>query len=214
MPNSSAAPQDACTSIELRRYRLRPGRRAALAELFLRELVQPQEQAGMRVIGPYRDLDAPDDFVWLRGFAGLEQRAAALAGFYGGPVWGRHADAANATMLNSDNVLLLRPAGGGAFDAETARAACGLLEVTTCSLPPGAEAGFHDFFAQQVRPALEDAGARVLQPLVTEQAPNGFPRLPVRAGETALVWLAAYATAADWALAQDRLAASAAWSSA
>ena len=36
--------------------------------------------------------------------------AKALTDFYSGPVWKAHRQAANATMIDSDNVLLLRPA--------------------------------------------------------------------------------------------------------
>jgi hypothetical protein len=46
--------------IELRRYALHPGERETLIELFDRELVEPQEAAGMRVLGQFRDLDHPD----------------------------------------------------------------------------------------------------------------------------------------------------------
>jgi hypothetical protein len=59
----------------------------------------------MHVIGHFRDLDAPDRYVWLRGFRRWQARREALAGFYFGPVWQRHRDAANATMVDSDNVL-------------------------------------------------------------------------------------------------------------
>jgi hypothetical protein len=39
----------------------------------------------------------------------MERRREALAAFYGGPVWKAHAAAANATMIDVNDVLLLRP---------------------------------------------------------------------------------------------------------
>src|SRR6476646_3740343 len=105
---SAAAP--ACQVLELRQYTLRPGQRDVLIDLIEREFVESQEALGMTLFGQFRDLDDPDRFVWLRGFADMPARATALAGFYDGPVWRAHRDAANATMLDSDNVLLLRPA--------------------------------------------------------------------------------------------------------
>src|SRR5262249_48599854 len=99
--------------VELRQYTLRPGQRDVLIELFDREFVESQEAAGMAVVGQFRDLDDPDRFVWIRGFESMPSRAEALAAFYGGPVWRQHAAAANATMIDSDNVLLLRPATPG-----------------------------------------------------------------------------------------------------
>src|ERR1700734_1087769 len=94
-----------CPIVELRQYTLHPGKRNVLIDLFEREFVETQEAAGMTLIGQFRDLDDPDRFVWLRGFADMSSRAQALAAFYGGPAWQAHRDAANATMIDSDNVL-------------------------------------------------------------------------------------------------------------
>ena len=68
----------------------------------------------MTIIGQFRDLDRPDMFVWLRGFDGMDARKSALTAFYDGPVWAAWRDAANATMIDSDDVLLLKPAWPGA----------------------------------------------------------------------------------------------------
>ena len=94
--------------LELRQYTLQPGRRDELIALFEHEFIEPQEQAGARLLGTFRDLDDADRFVWLRGFADMSARADALGTFYGGPIWKQHRDAANATIVDSDNVLLLR----------------------------------------------------------------------------------------------------------
>ncbi len=65
----------------------------------------------MLPVGHYRNLDDPQDFVWFREFANMQQRRTALEAFYlQSPEWLQHRDAANATMIDSDNVLLLRPA--------------------------------------------------------------------------------------------------------
>jgi hypothetical protein len=95
--------------VELRQYTLLPGRRDELVEVFDRELVETQESCGMRVLGQFRDEDRPDRFVWLRWFPDLEARRAALTAFYGGPVWREHGPAANVTMVDWDDVLLLEP---------------------------------------------------------------------------------------------------------
>jgi hypothetical protein len=87
--------------VELRRYVLHPGARDTLIALFERELVETQEATGMTLLAHFRDLDHPDVFTWLRGFPSMPARAASLAAFYDGPVWARHRDAANATMISS-----------------------------------------------------------------------------------------------------------------
>src|SRR5438477_10931418 len=99
-----------CPIVELRQYTLRPGMRDILIELFDREFVETQEAVGMCIIGQFRDLGNPDQFIWLRGFPDMARRARALQAFYSGPVWKAHREAANATMIDTDNVLLLRPA--------------------------------------------------------------------------------------------------------
>ena len=108
--------------IELRQYQMHPGQRDVLIELFEREFIEPQQALGIDVVGIFRDLDDPDRYVWLRGFADMASRPAALAGFYDGPVWQRHRTAANATMIASDNVLLLRPT-----DAQARAGSAGLV---------------------------------------------------------------------------------------
>src|SRR5690349_18097418 len=100
--------------LELRQYTLREGQRDVLIELFEREFVESQEAVGMVLVGTFRDRDRPDRFVWIRAFPDMPSRAASLQAFYGGSVWAAHREAANATMIDSDNVLLLRPAEAGA----------------------------------------------------------------------------------------------------
>ena len=102
--------QTCCPIVELRQYTLHPGKRHVLIDLFDREFIEPQEALGMKIIGQFRDVDDRNRFVWLRGFRDMASRAQALQDFYGGPVWKTHREAANATMVDSDNVLLLRPA--------------------------------------------------------------------------------------------------------
>jgi quinol monooxygenase YgiN len=188
--------------IELRRYALHPGERETLIELFDRELVETQEAVGIRVLGQFRDLDDPNSFVWLRGFKDMTARHDALAAFYGGPVWREHRDAANATMIDSDNVLLLRPAmpaSGLALDprrrpppgAKTAPP--GMIAATICSLRPSMVAAFPMLFERELEPTLREAGADVVAAFSTEPSPNNFPALPVREGEEVFVWLSRFA---------------------
>jgi len=107
--NKPIPPDTPTRVVELRRYTLHPGRRDDLIELFEREFVETQEAVGLQVLATFIDPARPDTFVWLRGFAGMAERLQGLQAFYGGPVWQRHRDAANATMIDSDDVLLLRP---------------------------------------------------------------------------------------------------------
>jgi len=121
---SPASTPTCCPVVELRQYTLVPGERETLIALFEREFIEIQEATGMTVIGQFRDVSNPDRFVWLRGFSDMEARAVQLGEFYGGPVWKAQRDAANATMIDSDNVLLLRPTSPtSGFHLEQARRA-------------------------------------------------------------------------------------------
>jgi hypothetical protein len=110
---TSVGGERCCPVIELRQYTLRPGRREVLIDLFDREFVETQEASGMTIVAQFRDIDRPDVFTWIRGFPDMPSRAKALESFYFGPVWARHREAANATMISSDNVRLMHPARSG-----------------------------------------------------------------------------------------------------
>ena len=191
-----------CAIVELRQYTLHPGRFDAFTQLFEGEFLDPLEAAGMTVIGQFRDLDDPNRFVWLRGFRDMPSRAQSLEAFYGGPVWKARRDAANANFTDTDNVLLLRPAGANAGidladvrrDAVGARVGedHGLVVITVYSLDGAAANAFPDFFEKHLRPALARGGVPVAAAFETETSPNNFPRLPVREGERVFVWLARF----------------------
>ncbi len=191
----------ASSIVELRRYTLHPGQRDTLIELFDREFVEPQEAVGLRVIGQFRDLDDPNRFVWLRGFADMAGRAAGLEAFYGGPVWRAHRNAANATMLDSDDVFLLRPAWPGAgIDSDLPKRAApgstalpaGLLDASVFPLRAPASRELLTLCREVFSPLLRQHGARRVGWYVPEDSPNNFPRLPVREGEPVLVGLALF----------------------
>ena len=217
--SGEALAQDPCCPVvELRQYTLHPGRRDTMIELFDREFLESQEATGMRVIAQYRDIDRPDMFVWMRGFADMPARAAALGEFYGGPVWKAHKAAANGTMIDSDNVLLLRPArpGSGFQVGERAPAGsttipAGLVVGTVYTLREPAAKGFAELFERRLAPRLVASGARPLAILETEPAPNTFPALPVRLGETVFVWFARFVNPAAYERHVAALAADSVW---
>jgi hypothetical protein len=185
--------------IELRQYTLRPGRRDELIELFDREFVETQEETGMVVLGQFRDLDDPNRFVWLRGFPDMAVRHRALTAFYGGPVWAEHGPQANDTMVDSDNVLLLRPLSDGSGFAvcppERPRAGAPapdrFVSATVWSFPPGRSDGIA-LIRDGLLPVLHKTGPAPLAVLTTETAHNTFARLPVRTGENVAAVFTSY----------------------
>ena len=169
--------------VELRRYRLHPGRRDELIELFEDKLIEPQEAMGARVLGTFRLEADPDCFVWLRGFTHMQARRAALEGFYGGAAWGSSRDAANATMIDSDDVHLLRavtPEGGLPAGARLPRRGerSGAIRYTLLL----SELRYPEWVGQYhlwLRLFLRKADADPVASFATLPAENNYPRLPV-----------------------------------
>lgn len=215
----SASPA-CCPVVELRQYTLKPGRRDDLIALFERYFLEGQEQYRMQILGQFRRSADPDQFVWLRGFSDMETRRQALQEFYRGPIWQEHHAAANATMLDSDNVLLLKPARAlsglrcaslhrPALDAP--EEAGGIVIATVYAFDTSVESRFVEFFEERIAPALRVAGAELLGYYVTEPAENTFPQLPVREGEQVFVWFASFADERAYAAYQTALAENLMW---
>jgi NIPSNAP len=188
-----------CSVVELRQYTLHDGARERLVELFENEFIESQEVLGIRVIGPFRDLEDPNRFVWLRGFPDMSERGRMLLAFYEGPVWRTHRDAANATMIDSDNVLLLRPTHGlSTNSAVTNGLSTGPLHrdaIVVANIhyvDSFALESFVRFFEKTMKPVLTKTGAQVIAAFETETGKNTFSKLPVREGETVLIWFAAF----------------------
>ncbi|GHO47963.1 NIPSNAP family containing protein [Ktedonospora formicarum] len=161
----------------------------------------------MRVIGQFRKRTDPDQFVWFRSFADMEARRQALEGFYYGPIWKAHRNEANDTMIDSDNVLLLKPARAGSgfqLDSQSRpnlsgpEVPGGICMVTMYTLKTSADEQFITFFEQSIIPALREAGSTIQGYFVTEDAANTFPALPVREGEHIFVWVASFASYDDY----------------
>ncbi len=181
------------TIVELRQYTLVPGGRDTLVALFDTHFVESQEAEGMRIVGQFRDLERPDRFVWVRAFPSMTARLAALTSFYGGPVWKEHRDAANATMVDVDDVLLMREiqpfTDPAPRDAEIPAG-----RVVVAGLCPLVRTDYAGHFDRAVRPRL---GVTVLGTAQTIHEPNTFPALPVREREDVFVWFARLDSAGD-----------------
>jgi len=213
-----------CPVVELRHYTLKPHRCDELIALFEEQFVEGQEQYALRVIGQFRQRGHPDAFIWLRGFADMERRRHALEGFYYGPIWREHRTAANDTMLDSDNVLLLKPApttagfqlhleDRPAMDAPE-EATGGLIIATIYSFAAPVDNPFIAFFISDVTPVLRASGATLLAQFVTEPSENTFPALPVREGEHVFIWFASFADEAGYMSYQTTLAQNQLWNTA
>ncbi len=209
-----------CPVLELRQYTLHTGKRDVLIDLFEREFVESQEALGINIVGQFRDASNPDRFVWMRGFRDMPARGVALNSFYSGPVWQTHRNAANATMIDASNVLLLRPISphAGFAKGSATRAAVGTLALpasrvmaTIYTLNAPVDANFIRFFESQVKPLLIAMGAAPIAVFQTETAENNFPRLSIRTGEHVLIWFSQFVNAEQVRAHEVRIGKSAVW---
>ncbi len=178
---------------ELRQYTLFGGKRDTLISLFEANFIESQEVVGAHIIGTFRDLDDPDRFVWIRGFRDMAARKQALEAFYlASPAWIAHKKEANATMVDSDNVLLLNaPLSPPQFDASipNSSASDAVYGVTIYYLDQVNIPQFTDFFNRVILPHLNASGAQPIAILATNEVPNNFPRLPVREHDRVFLWM-------------------------
>jgi hypothetical protein len=179
------------TVVELRQYTLRKGQRDTLINLFEERFLEPQNALGVHVLGTFRDLDDPDRFVWIRGFRDMATRQQSLERFYGGPIWHANREAAIATMLDSDNVLLLRPASEdyGFQGVTVAHDPSHIIGARIYYLDTTDPEQFTAFFARSLMPRLIEMGVHPIARLITHGAANNF-RLPVREHDRVYVWFA------------------------
>ena len=182
--------------VELRRYAIRAGERERFARCFDGYFPEAFQQLGAIAFGQFLERKNDTWFTWLRGFPSLDARAEMNAEFYDGALWKEHAARMNDRMIDSDNVLLLRPlrAGRGlpvlpAVDlgAEAAGAAgvvvLQILRVKATDVDALARQAEEEFATYRA------AGAREAAVLVTLDVPNNFPRLPIRTDGPYLVWV-------------------------
>lgn len=182
--------------IEFRRYTIRDGEREHFAQYFESYFPEAFQQLGAIAVGQFQERGNDSRFTWLRAFHNMDDRAKVNALFYYGPLWKEHAATLNSLMTDSDNVLLLRP-------LSRERGITVLPAVDPVKEEKGAQgiaiaqifavkAGNVDAFAQQAESTFgryREAGAREAAVLVTLDAPNNFPQLPVRTDGPYLVWL-------------------------
>ena len=102
--------------VEVRSYRIKPGRRAEFIKFFEERSVPALRSHGMKVLGPLLDLENPNKFVWLRSFPSLEARERMKDAFYEGDLWKNELEAIAMPRLESYDVILCETSSGYVCD--------------------------------------------------------------------------------------------------
>ena len=103
--------------VEVRSYRIKPGRRAEFIQFFETRAVPALRSHGMKVLGPLLDLENPNKFAWLRSFPSLEDRERMRTAFYEGELWKNELESIAMPMLESYDVILCETSPGCVFDS-------------------------------------------------------------------------------------------------
>ena len=103
--------------VEVRTYKIKPGRRDDFIRFFESRSIPALQSHGMKVLGPFIDLESDDKFVFLRGFPSLEARDAMKNAFYEGPLWKNELESIAMPMIESYEVVLTETTPGGAVDS-------------------------------------------------------------------------------------------------
>ncbi len=182
--------------VELRRYTIKPEERQNFALYFESYFPEAFEQLGAIVFGQFLSRDDDSLFIWLRGFRDMYARATVNGAFYYGPLWREHSGRMNRHLIDSDNVLLLRPLSPErsipVFPAvdpvEEPDGADGIVIAQIFAITPNeletAAKQAENIFARYRAAGMHEAGV-----LVTLDTPNNFPQHPIRTDGPFLVWL-------------------------
>ena len=182
--------------IEFRRYTIKEGERKHFAQYFESFFPEAFQQLGAIAVGSFFERKNQAMFTWVRGFHTIEDRAVVNSAFYYGPVWKEHKKTLNNLMIDSDNVMLLKPLSPDrgvlvlpAVDpVSEASGAHGVVIAVICAV----KANSVEDFAKQAEPTFAGyraAGAHEAGVLVTLDVVNNFPQLPVRTDGPYLVWM-------------------------
>jgi len=98
--------------VEVRRYRIKPGKRDEFIKFFETRSIPALRDYGMKVLGPLVDVENPNAFVFLRAFPSLEARDTMKDAFYGSDLWKNDMESIAMPMIDSYDVVLTETTSG------------------------------------------------------------------------------------------------------
>ena len=93
--------------VEMRTYRIKPGRRAEFLEIFQSKSMPAHDAIGMKILGPFPSIEDPDVFFFMRGFPDLASREPMKTQFYDGPLWKNELESVLMPMIDRYDVVLI-----------------------------------------------------------------------------------------------------------
>ena len=93
--------------IEMRTYKIKPGKRAEFLEIFRTKSIPAHTEIGMKILGPFLSIEDPDTFFFMRAFPDLPSREPMKAKFYEGELWKHELENLLMPMLEKYDVVLV-----------------------------------------------------------------------------------------------------------
>ena len=93
--------------IEMRTYKIKPGKRARFLEIFRTRSMPAHAKIGMKILGPFLSLEDEDTFFFMRGFPDLPSREPMKAQFYEGDLWKNELESVLMPMIDAYKVVVV-----------------------------------------------------------------------------------------------------------
>jgi len=93
--------------IEMRTYKIKPGRRGEFVEILESKAFPEHEKIGMKTIGPFLSVEDDDTFFWMRGFPDLQSRERMRNEFYEGKLWKDELEGKLMPILEKYDVVII-----------------------------------------------------------------------------------------------------------
>jgi hypothetical protein len=93
--------------IEMRTYKIKPGKRDAFLEVFRTKSIPAHHEIGMKILGPFLSIEDPDTFFFMRAFPDLASREPMKARFYEGELWKRELEHVLMPLIEKYDVVLV-----------------------------------------------------------------------------------------------------------
>jgi hypothetical protein len=199
--------------LELRNYLLKSNMTDAFSNYFDRHFVKPMAELGGYTLGRFKINGVNDRFVWMRGFADMNTRIRFLNDFYvESRVWKEFGPGANAMMINSDNVYLLRPLNDDKSSKEPSEAINnnllnmnkGIIVVDFYICNSTLDKVINLFHSSYI-PFLKTLSIDEVTLWVSEMSENDFPRLPVFQDKNLLLTITKYGDENEYRIKQEKI---------
>ena len=93
--------------VEMRTYKLQPGKRSQFLELFRSKSIPKHLELGMKIRGPFLSIEDPNVLFFMRAFPDLPSREPLKALFYEGDLWKRELERVMMPMIDKYEVVVV-----------------------------------------------------------------------------------------------------------